>query len=200
LLRALLRNRTRRIAFIAIALLPISATSQTQATLNFTLPQTSIDWTLGDVLHTVNGQFSLKSGVVHFDPGSNAVSGLIVVDATSGNSGNGSRDHKMHREVLESDRYPEITFRPDRVAGKVLAQGTSNVEVHGMFDIHGGAHELSVPAQVELEPDHWTLTVHFDVPYVKWGLKDPSTFILKVEKTVAINLHASGPTPWTNPR
>ena len=70
------------------------------------------------------------------------------------------------------------------------------MQVHGVFVIHGAEHEITVPSQVELAPDHWNLTVHFDVPYVKWGLKDPSTFILRVEKTVDIDLHASGSSPW----
>ena len=106
----------------------------------------------------------------------------------------------MHKEVLESARYSEVIFRPDRVDGKVLDLGTSMVQVHGMFGIHGAEHEITVPAQVELAPDHWTLTVHFTVPFVKWGMKDPSTFILRVEKTVDIDLHALGSSPWVAPR
>jgi hypothetical protein len=54
-------------------------------------------------------------------------------------SGNGMRDRKMHREVLESDRYPEIVFRPDRVDGAVLLSGTSSVRVHGIFNSRSGA-------------------------------------------------------------
>lgn len=167
-----------------------------EAMLNFAPSQTSINFTLRDVLHTVHGSFNLKSGQIHFAPASNAISGEIIVDAASGNSGSTSRDRKMHKEILESARYSEVTFLPDRVDGKVLSPGTSTVQVHGMFGIHGGEHEITVPAQVELAPDHWSLTVHFVVPYVKWGMKDPSTFILRVEKTVNIDLEALGPHPW----
>jgi hypothetical protein len=106
----------------------------------------------------------------------------------------------MHKEILQSVRYPEVTFHPDRVDGKVLVPGRSAVQVHGMFGILGVEHEITIPAQVELAPDHWSLTVHFAVPYVKWGLKDPSTFILRVEKTVDIDLNARGPSPWPAPR
>jgi len=171
-----------------------------EATLNFVPAQTRVNFTLGDVLHTVHGSFKLKACQIRFAPASNAISGEIVVDAASGNSDNTSRDRKMHKEILESTRYSEVTFRPDRVEGKVLALGTSLVQVHGRFGIHGAEHEIIVPAQVELAADHWSLTVHFAVPYVKWGMKDPSTFILRVEKSVAIDLHALGPSPWAAQR
>src|SRR5579864_5838971 len=169
--------------FLLLFLATVPTWGQTQAvTLDFAPEQTTVAFTLGDVLHTVHGKFKLSSGHIHFIPASNAISGEIVVDATSGNSGNTSRDRKMNKEILESARDPEVTFRPDRVEGKVASAGSSSVQVHGMFGIHGAEHEITVPAQIELAPDHWTLNVHFVVPYVKWGLKDPSTFILRVEK------------------
>ena len=171
-----------------------------EATLNFDPAQTTVNFTLGDVLHTVHGNFRLKTGQVRFDPATNSISGELVVDAPSGNSGSTGRDRKMHKEILQSVRYPEVTFHPDRVDGKVLVPGRSAVQVHGMFGILGVEHEITVPAQVELAPDHWSLAVHFAVPYVKWGLKDPSTFILRVEKTVDIDLNARGPSPWPAPR
>ncbi len=167
-----------------------------EATLNFAPAQTTVNFTLGAVLHSVHGSFKLKAGQVRFAPDSKAISGEIVVDATSGNSDNSGRDRKMHKEILESYLYSEVAFRPDRVEGKVLAPGTSLVQVHGIFGIHGAEHEITVPAQVELAPDHWSLSVHFAVPYVQWGMKDPSTFILRVEKTVDIDLRAQGLSPW----
>ncbi|MFY9645308.1 MAG: YceI family protein [Terriglobales bacterium] len=166
-----------------------------ETTLNFAPALTTVNFTLGDVLHTVHGNFKLKTGQVRFLPSSSAASGEIVVDAASGDSGNATRDRKMQGEILESARYPDVSFRPDRVEGNVVALGTSLVQVHGMFAIHGAQHEITVPAQIELAPDHWTLNVHFTVPYVQWGMKDPSTFILRVEKTVEIDLHAQGTRP-----
>jgi len=176
------------------ALLTVASIAAAAQGLVFQLdPQhTAVDFTLSDVLHTVRGSFRLKQGSLRFDPASGRLSGEIVVDAKSGESGSGMRDRKMHREVLESDRYPEIVFRPDRVEGKVLPQGESSVRVHGRFSIHGADHELTVPAEVDMSPEHWAATIHFAVPYANWGMKNPSTLFLRVSESVAIDITTAG--------
>ena len=88
---------------------------------------------------SVHGTFNVKRCEINFDPASAAISGEVVFDASAGQTGNGSRDRKMHKDVLESERYPDITFRPDRVDGKVVAATTSTVQVHGMYGIHGAS-------------------------------------------------------------
>jgi polyisoprenoid-binding protein YceI len=153
---------------------------------------TGVNFTLGDVLHTVHGTFLLKQGSLSLDPASGKLTGEIVVDAKSGNSGSGMRDRKMHKEVLASERYPEIAFRPDRIDGTVALQGKSSVQVHGVFSIHGSEHDLTVPAEVEISSDHWTAKLHFAVPYAKWGMKNPSTLFLRVGESVDIDLTATG--------
>lgn len=163
--------------------------------LNFVPAKTTVNFTLGDVLHTVHGSFDVKHGAVHFDPATNNVSGEILVDATSGHSGSDGRDKKMHQEVLESGRYSDIVFRPDRVEGQVAALGDSTVQVHGLFTIHGAEHEITIPVRVELAPGRWTATSRFTVPYVKWGMKNPSTFVLRVDQSVGIDIQASGGIP-----
>ncbi len=115
-----------------------------------------------------------------------------MVDARSGESGSGMRDRKMHKEILESEQYPEIAFRPDKIEGTVASQGKSSVKVHGMFSIHGVDREIMVPAEVEMSADHWAATVHFTIPYAKWGMKNPSTLFLRVNDTVEIDLVAAG--------
>lgn len=157
--------------------------------LGFSPARTTVEFTLADVLHTVHGSFKLKRGQIRFDPGTGKAAGELVVDATSGSSGSNGRDRRMHKNILESDRYPEITFRPDRVEGKVAARGASLVRVHGMFAIHGAEHEITVPVQVESGASQLTATLRFPVPYVKWGMKNPSNLILRVSDTVTIDIH-----------
>ena len=154
--------------------------------------QTAANFTLGDMLHTVKGTFDLKRGELHFDPASGKLTGEIVFDAPTGRSGNQSRDRKMHKDVLESARYPEIAFRPNRVDGKVAATDTSTVQVHGMFGIHGSEHDITVPVEVKLDADHWSASAHFPVPYAKWGMKNPSVLFLRVGDSVDIDLQAAG--------
>ncbi len=154
--------------------------------------QTTVQFTLGDVLHTVHGTFRMKRGALRFVPASGKISGEVVVDATSGASGSGMRDRKMHKEILESESYPEISFRPDRVEGAVASEGKSVVKVHGMFNVHGVDREITVPADVETSGGHWTATVHFTVPYAKWGMKNPSTLFLRVNDFVEIDLKTAG--------
>ena len=173
-----------------------AATAQSQELrLQFDPSKTTIAFTLGDILHTIHGSFQLKSGDVEYKIATKSVSGNLIVDATSGQSGNRSRDRKMHKEILESARFPEISFHPNRVEGNVATLGTSNIQVHGIFSIHGTDHDLTMPVKVEVFPDHWTADTHFTVPYVKWGIKNPSTFVLRVSESVEIDVHASGANP-----
>ncbi len=120
------------------------------------------------------------------------MSGEIVVDASSGDSGSGMRDRKMHKEVLESARYPDIVFRPDRVEGAVTNSGNATVKVHGIFSIHGTSREITVPVQLDTTGDHWTASMQFTVPYAKWGMKNPSTLFLRVSDSVEIDVAAAG--------
>ena len=186
-------NTARKIwvAFAVLLCVFASVAAAQDAAFQLDPAQTSVQFTLGDVLHTVRGKFKVKRGSLQIEP-AGKISGEIVVDATSGDSGSGMRDHKMHQEVLESARYPEIAFRPDRIEGAVSPQGKSSVMVHGMFNIHGTDREITVPAQVETAADKWTANVHFTIPYAKWGMKNTSNLFLKVNDSVEIDIVAAG--------
>jgi hypothetical protein len=180
-------------SFVALILLlaSIGAVAQ-QVQVMLDPAQTKIEWTLGDVLHTVHGTFKLKSGNVLIDLKTGDANGQIVVDATSGESGNRSRDGKMHKEVLESTRYPEIIFFPKHVSGSVPAQGSANLQVGGVFRIHGSDHDITLSLPVKIDGTRATGIAKFDVPYEAWGMKNPSTLFLKVDKRVEIDVSAVG--------
>ncbi len=163
-----------------------------QSALQLDPARTAVHFTLKTSLHTVHGTFQLKSGKVSFDPQTRKVSGLLVVDATSGESGNSGRDSKMHKEILESQKYPEITFAPLEVEGEVPPQGDSQLQVKGTFRIHGEDHVIVIPVALQLAGAELTLDTDFSIPYLSWGLKNPSTFILRASDTVQLSIHASG--------
>ncbi len=154
--------------------------------------QSTAEITLGATFHTVHGKFQMRSGEIRFEPGTSKLSGEIVFDAASGKTGNDGRDKKMHQAVLESERFPDITFRPERVEGKVADRGASTVQVHGMFGLHGTEHEMTVPVEVRLDANRWTASTRFVVPYVKWGLKSPNSAFLHVSDSVEVTVHVEG--------
>jgi polyisoprenoid-binding protein YceI len=153
---------------------------------------TPVAFTLSDLHGGVHGTFKLKRGTIQFDPESGVASGELVVDATSGDSGSNGRDSRMHKNILESAKYPDIVFTPDRVEGKVAMEGDSEVQVHGIFRIHGADHEVTLPAKTHIAGGRITADIKFPVPYVKWGMKNPSILIMRVGDTVQIEIHAVG--------
>ena len=153
---------------------------------------TKIAFTLDATLHTVHGTFKLKSGKVNFNTATGAASGSIVVDATSGNTENDGRDRKMHKTVLESAQYPEITFAPTKVTGTVAPSGDSTVIVEGIFRLHGADHPITASVPIHVHGNIVDAKVRFIVPYVEWGLKSANTFFLHVGDEVDVEVDASG--------
>jgi polyisoprenoid-binding protein YceI len=160
----------------------------------------TIGFTLGATMHTVHGTFKLKSGEIHVDPATGKASGAIVVDATSGDSGDSSRDHNMHANVIESAKFPEIVFSPARItasAGHTIAEslagkGTSQLQAAGTFTLHGQPHDMTLNLAVENNGNgSLRISTDFPVPYVKWGLKSPNTFLLRVSDTVQLEIQAA---------
>ncbi len=177
------------IAAPALLALPITAA---ETVLQFSPPQTQIHWTLGTLLHTVHGTFQLRSGTVRFDPATGKASGELIVDASSGQSGSDGRDSRMHQSILEVQMFPDIVFRPDRVEGQVPTEGKARLQVHGTFELHGARHEMTMPIDVTIASGQVSAVAQFEVPYISWGLKNPSTLFLRVDKKVEIEVQATG--------
>lgn len=176
------------LALAAFALPAVAA----EYTLELKPDTTKITWTLADPLHTVRGTFALKHGTVDFDPETGKAAGQVAVDVTSGQSGSEARDHKMHANVLQSARYPEAVFVPRGIEGKLALPGASNLRMPGTLTMHGAAHEITAEVQTTATADEIRAVITFDIPYVAWGMKDPSNFLLKVDKTVKVSIQTTG--------
>jgi polyisoprenoid-binding protein YceI len=184
-------NMVLAVAALAFAVLAPSLAAQ-QYSVTLDPAQTTIAYTVDSTLHAVHGTFQLKSGEIHFDPATGKATGRIVVDATTGDSGNKSRDKKMHLEILESQKYPEITFTPQIITGTFNPQAASQLALDGIFQLKGQEHPLTATVAVA-PPEGPALhsTVTFTIPYIKWGLKDPSTWLLKASDTVTVEIQST---------
>ncbi len=186
----MLRRRTAPL-FMAACLFASVLSAQT---LTFELdPKTTfITFTFGATLHTVNGGLQAKQGTARIDPESGTASGWIVLDATTARTGNSRRDRKMHEKILESKRFPDIVFDVQRVSGKINRTGRSDLQLHGTLDFHGDRRFIVLPVVAVSEGNRVTVTGDLLIPYVEWGLKDPSFLLLRVEKEVRVRIKAVG--------
>ena len=147
---------------------------------------------LGATLHTVRGRFALREGEVRFDPRTGAVAGRVVVDAASAATGNATRDRNMHADVLESERYPEIVLIPERFEVARSEEKMLAGVLRGRMRIQGASHPVAIPLEARrLGPDRARIGGSFQVPFVAWGLQDPSNFLLRVEDTVRVRFDAA---------
>jgi polyisoprenoid-binding protein YceI len=180
--------------FLAIPFAIAPAAFAQHQTFHVNPDASQIAFTLGGSGHHVQGTFHVQSGAIDFDPGAQKISGSVVVAAGSGNSGEPSRDKKMNTDILDTDHFAEVAFEPRSYQGAIAPSGDSNIQVSGIFTLHGTPHDLTLPMQIHIDGSNLTAKGHFTVPYVKWGLKDPSIFVLKVAKEVDIDLTLSGRT------
>ena len=183
----------RHIALFVLSLMTAAGVAQAQQK-TFTLnpAQTKVNFTVDSTLHTVHGDFRLKRGSIQFDNSTGAATGELVVDSASGESGSDGRDKKMHKDILESPKYSDIVFTPQHVKGTVANEGKSTVEVEGTHTMHGKSKPLTMPLEVQLQNGTGSADGAFSVKYQEWGMKNPSTFVLRVNDTVHIHVHAMG--------
>lgn len=178
--------------FMLSAALCISLAQAQQKTFTLDPAQTKVNFTVDSTLHTVHGGFRLKRGSIQFDNATGAASGELIVDSASGESGSDGRDKKMHKDILESPKYSDIVFTPQHLKGTVANEGKSSVEVEGILAMHGKSKPVTMPLEVQLQDGAGSADGSFSMKYQEWGMKNPSTFILRVNDTVQIHVHTVG--------
>lgn len=185
--------RSRRIRCLFLVVFSFaSSLSAEKLTFELDPAATTVELAFGATLHTVNGSLRAKQGTLMIDTETGAASGWIVLDASSAETGNPRRDRKMHEKILESRRFPDIVYDVQRVTGTIHRSGRSDLQLHGILDFHGDRRPLTLPVVAAAEGNRVTATGNLVIPYVEWGLKDPSFFLLRVAKEVHVTVKAVG--------
>jgi polyisoprenoid-binding protein YceI len=99
--------------FIFVMLLSVATLGSAQKqTMTVDPASSNVTFALTGTGHEVHGTFHVSQGTINFDRNSPGVSGSVVVSAASGESGEKSRDKKMHSDVLDVAHYADVTFEP----------------------------------------------------------------------------------------
>jgi hypothetical protein len=180
------------IAAVALALIFVPAALAQHQTFAINPDASEVKMKLNTTHEVVNGTFHIQSGSINFDRTASHISGIVIVAAGSGKTGNDSRDKKMNKNILKVDQYTTVSFAPKTYTGTVAPSGDSTIQVCGVFTLLGTAHDLAIPMQIHMDGSKATARAQFVIPYVQWGLKNPSFLIWKAENDVAIDLNLIG--------
>ena len=151
-----------------------------------------VKMTLNTNHEVVHGTFHVQLGAIELDAAGHKMTGSVIVAADSGQTGNGTRDKRMNKEVLKAEQYATVSFQPKSFTGPLTPSGDSTIQVTGIFTLLDKPHDLTIPMLVHIDGTSATAKAHFAIPYVQWGLKDPSILFWKTEKEVAIDLLLAG--------
>ncbi len=182
----------RSFAVLTLAVLLAPAALAQLQTFAVNPDASEIKMTLKTTHELVSGTFHVQSGSIEFDHGNPKMSGSVVVLAGSGKTGNDSRDKKMNKDILKVEQYTTVSFAPKTYTGTLSASGHSTIQVSGVFTLLGTPHDLTIPMQIHIGESNVKANAHFIIPYVQWGLKNPSFLIWKAENDVAIDLTLVG--------
>ena len=179
-------------AVLAFAVLLAPAAFAQHQTFAVNPDASQVKITLNTTHEVVKGTFHIQSGSIDFDRSASKMSGSVVVLAGSGKTGNDSRDKKMNTDILKVDRYTTISFAPRTYTGTIAPSGDSTIQVSGAFTLLDNPHNLTIPMQIHMDGSKATARAQFVVPYVQFGLKNPSFMFWKAENDVAIDLNLIG--------
>ena len=179
-------------AVVALALILGPAALAQHQTFVVNPDASKVKMTLKTTHQLVNGTFHIQSGSIEFDRRNPKMSGSVAVLAGSGKTGNDSRDKKMNKDILKVEQYTTVSFAPKTYTGTIAPSGDSTIQVSGVFTLLGYPHDLTIPMQLHRDGSKATARAQFVIPYVQWGLKNPSFLIWKADNDVVMDLNLFG--------
>ncbi len=175
------------LAIATVVVAPVAASAE-ERVLTLEPEKTSVTFTVRATGHDVEGVLALDSGQIRFDPDTGAVSGQVTLDLKRAQTGNRLRDREMRQSVFETERFPLVVFRPSRMQGALQPSAVSEIVLVGIVLMHGSEHAFSLPVKVRQDGERVTAEAVFDIPYVAWGLRNPSLLFFRVAPAAAVTV------------
>lgn len=101
----------------------------------------------------------------------------ITVDVSKLTSDKSMRDQRIHRQGLESDRYPTATFQltsPIALPAGAASGQTIHVSATGSLTIHGVTKTVTIPIDGRLSGSQIELVGSITFPFGDFGMTPPS--------------------------
>ena len=138
-------------AVLALAVILAPAALAQHQTFAVNPDASEVKMKLNTTHEVVNGTFHVQSGSIDFDRTASHISGIVIVAAGSGKTGNDSRDKKMNKDILKVDQFATVSFAPKTYNGTIAASGDSTIQVSGVFTLLGTPHDLTIPMQIHMD-------------------------------------------------
>ena len=171
---------------------PSGTASANTVTIHLDPEATTIRFTLKSLLHSARGTFKLKGGDVVTNPATGLAQGEVLIDAASVSTGDAGRDEKWRKDILGSTTYPAIIFHPTKIEGMKAAKTAQQLKASGTLTVRGQDHPVDMILTMTADGKNVTLSTHFVVPYVQWGLQQASAGIVRYDKQIVLDVDAKG--------
>jgi polyisoprenoid-binding protein YceI len=95
-------------------------------------------------------------------------------------------EQTMHKDVLETEKYPEIVFETSRVAATKIGDGEYRADISGTLQLHGIIKSHKITANLSVKGDTLRATGSFPLRQTDYGIKPVSAVAgaLKVKDEV----------------
>jgi polyisoprenoid-binding protein YceI len=145
-----------------------------------------------DSYDSFDGKTNGVSGTIVADPANpSAASVNVSIDLTSLETGVALRNREMGELYLESDKYPNVTFKSVSVEAppSIDVNAPVEIKVTGDFTLHGVTKRLTLPVRVVLIPEgRIHATAMFRVKLPDFGIHVPQNILVTVEDQVPVRL------------
>ena len=109
--------------------------------------------------------------------GYSVTAAAFTVDVSRLASDKAQRDQRIHRQGLESDRYPTATFQltsPIALPAEATSGQTIHVSATGALTIHGVTKTVTIPIDALLSGSQVQLVGSISFPFSDFGMTPPS--------------------------